>query len=89
MNVLVLILIFIFDSCFYLNNMTNEITLLILTQHETCDSKIDKISCFWRTILTTATLLISGSLLESTSGIFADGGHSFVSFQRKLGPLSH
>ena len=72
-------------SSFDLNNIINAacIAHFIFTQLETHDSKIDKISCFWPTIQTTATLLISGSLLESTSGIFAEGGHSCVSFQKK------
>ena len=78
-----------FDNSFDLNNITSASAVFIFTQLETHDCKIDKISCFWPTILTTATLLISGSLLESTSGIFAEGGHSFLFFQRKLGPLNH
>ena len=79
----------VFHNSFDLNNITNASTLFIFTQLETRDSKIDKISCFWPTILATATLLISGSLLGSTSGICAEGDHSFVSFQRKLGPVNH
>ena len=76
----------IFGSSFDVNNITNASTISIFIQFETYDSKIDKISCSWPTILTTATLF-NWSLLELTSGIFAEGGHSFKSFQRKFGPL--
>ena len=72
----------IFENSFDLNTITN-VSTPFFHLHPTWKSS------FWPTILTTATILISGSLLESISGIFAEGCHSFVYFQRKLGPLNH